>query len=643
MTQHTTILIVEDERIIARDLQQTLQELGYDAWGVASSAQEAITLASERIPDIVLMDIRLKGATDGIETAAVLRERFNVPIIFLTAHADAATLNRAKRVEPHGYLVKPVKTDELRSAIEVACYRHQMERRLQEREQWFSTTLNSIADAVIAVDLGGNVTFMNQAAELLTGTTAEKALHRPAREALRIIGEGDSPLERALRNGERVELSEAELMNLSTGTVHVVADSAAPVLDKSVHLGAVMVFRDITEQRRLRQQLELAERLASLGTMAAGVAHEINNPLTVVTGNVDYIAHELWDLQAEDKSTSAPSPHHQEQFRRIDAALVDIRSAAHRIASIVSELKAFSRPELLPTSHADVSRCIDWALRTTAREFKHRAKVVTEASPLPPVAIDETRLGQVLINLLMNAAQAIPPGNANANVVTVTAAATANAQILIEVRDTGSGIPRQDLAHIFDPFFTTKAVGVGTGLGLSICHGIVKAAGGHIEALSEEGRGTTMRVTLPVANTSKSPPASRPTNEQIVRGKLLIIDDEPAVLNVLARILRNHDVRAVADAQAALDLLDAGERFDLILTDLMMPTMSGMAFYEKVLVSHPEFARRVAFLTGGPCGSKFEAFLRTVPNRSIAKPCDAPVLRETVQRLLRAQAEGAPA
>ena len=117
MTQHTQILIVEDERIIARDLQQTLQELGYDAWGVASSAQEAITLASERIPDIVLMDIRLKGATDGIETAAVLRERFNVPIIFLTAHADAATLNRAKRVEPHGYLVKPVKTDELRSAM----------------------------------------------------------------------------------------------------------------------------------------------------------------------------------------------------------------------------------------------------------------------------------------------------------------------------------------------------------------------------------------------------------------------------------------------------------------------------------------------------------------------------------------------
>src|SRR5688572_4401634 len=145
------ILVVEDERIVAKDLQQTLIALGYDAFAIASSAEQALARATERCPDLVLMDIRIQGKRDGVETAALLRERFSVPVVYLTAHADDTTMERARQTEPHAYLLKPVKSAELRSAIEVALHRHQLEQRLRERERWFSTTLQSIADAVITV------------------------------------------------------------------------------------------------------------------------------------------------------------------------------------------------------------------------------------------------------------------------------------------------------------------------------------------------------------------------------------------------------------------------------------------------------------------------------------------------------------
>ena len=162
-----SVLIVEDERIVAIDLQQTLSRMGYDAFAIASSADEAMRRASERRPDVVLMDIRIKGDRDGVETAALMRQQFEVPIVYLTAHADDATVERAKHTEPYGYLLKPVKSAELRSVLEVSLYKHAMERKLRERERWFSTTLRSIADSVVAVDTAGNVIFMNSAARRL--------------------------------------------------------------------------------------------------------------------------------------------------------------------------------------------------------------------------------------------------------------------------------------------------------------------------------------------------------------------------------------------------------------------------------------------------------------------------------------------
>jgi PAS domain S-box-containing protein len=633
------ILIVEDEGIVARDLQETLHGLGYDAFAIASSADEAILRATERCPDLVLMDVRIKGQLDGIETAEILKRRFGVAVLFLTAHADDATLARATAIEPHGYLMKPVKSAELRSAIEVSLYRHELEKRLHERDRQFATALESVSEAVVTVDLAGKITFMNAAAEEMTGMTAAETVGRSAREILWHIDEQvtageETPLVTALREKRAVVRQEASLVNPATGAQHFINDSATPVMDDGQALGAVMVFRDVTRQKTLQRQLELADRLASLGTMAAGVAHEINNPLSVISGNAEYLAEELTRYRAQIGDAAA-STKAGGRLEDISAALADLQSAATRIGRIVSDLRAFSRPPDHTAGVANVSRCIDWAVRATSQEFRHRARLTTQMGDVPLANADESRLGQVFVNLLVNAAQSIAPGDTEHNSVAITTHTDELGRILVEVSDTGCGIPPEALGRIFDPFFTTKPAGVGTGLGLSICHGIVSSMGGELRAESEVGKGTKFVVVLPPAPAGRSETrvAVSETSRRL-RGRVLIVDDEDTVRRTVERILRDHQVVCAASARDGLAMIDSGQRFDVIFVDMMMPTMTGMDFYETLLAQEPELASRIVFFSGGAISSKMDAFLRLVANPRIEKPFETASLLDAVQRIL---------
>ena len=632
-----SVLIVEDERIVAKDLQQTLAGMGYDPFAIASSAEEAVARASERCPDVVLMDIRIKGRRDGVETAEILRQRFRVPVVYLTALADDGTIDRAKKTEPYGYLLKPVNSAALRSAIELSLYKHEMEKRLRERERWFSTTLRSVADAVITVDLAGNVSFMNPVAEQLTGVKLRDALGRPARAIVRLDPTQSSPLDQALEQGKTTQLQESELEN-GTGTNRIISDSAAPVVDEGQLLGAVMVFRDVTEQKLLQKKLELSDRLASLGTMAAGVAHELNNPLAVVVANAWLVGEEMTRLLSELREGHVPST---ETMHRLEEAVVaqsELQASASRAGRIVSDLKTFIRPAPQTQGEADVGRSIVWAIEATSHELRHRARIVTEAGDVPPVAIDEMKLGQLLVNLLLNAAHAISPGNVDANTVSVTARPAADGGVVIEVRDTGCGMAPEVLKRVFEPFFTTKPVGTGTGLGLSICHGIVASAGGDLRVESRVGEGSVFRVVLPVVRkeTWAAPSAAvEPATDRC--GRLLVIDDEETVLRAIRRILKQHDVVGTERAREALGLLEGGKSFDIIFSDLMMPDMTGMAFYEELLRTRPEDAARVVFLTGGAITAEIADFLATVPNLRLEKPFGVVALRATVQQILSAR------
>jgi two-component system, cell cycle sensor histidine kinase and response regulator CckA len=627
----SSVLIVEDERIVAADLQDTLRDLGYDAFAIASSAEEAIACASQRCPDVVLMDIRIRGTRDGIETAEILRRQFGVPVVYLTAHADDATVERAKRTEPYGYLLKPIKSAELRSAIEVCIYKHEMEQRLRERERFLSTTLESVTDAVVSIDLAGRVTFMNAVAEALTGVQAEAAVGQQAHDILRLMEETTPGSTLGGRTA-------AEPVHRRVG------DGAAPVVHDGQTVGTVMVFRDVTEQRQLQKQLELSDRLASLGTMAAGVAHEINNPLAIVVANGSFIAEELAQLQAELHDSSAPATV-AARFAETMLSLADLRTAADRIGGIVSELRAFSRPT--PSASrgvVNVLHCLEWAVRTTSHEFRQRAQLITRFGEIPAVRADEAKLGQVFINLLVNAAHSIVPGGFDRNQVVIETCTDDRGWLVVAISDTGAGIPPNTISRIFEPFFTTKALGVGTGLGLSICHGIISALGGELLVESEPGKGTTFRVRLPPAppeTAASDLDVPQLTPPGLLRGRVLVIDDETMILRALQRVLRDHELVCAASAREALAIIAKDRRFDLIFADLMMPTMTGMEFYEVLLGREPELARRVIFLCGGALSAGSADFLGSVPNLQLPKPFNVAKLLETVQQQLARHADAA--
>jgi PAS domain S-box-containing protein len=633
--KQAAVLIVEDEGIIAQNVQDLLASLGYDAFAIAATSTEAVALASERCPDVVLMDIRIKGEPDGIATAALLRERFDVPIIYLTALADEATLERAKRTEPHGYLVKPIRPADLQSAIEIALFKHAMERRLRVRERWFSTTVRSISDAIVTVDLAGKITFMNPAAETLLAIGLADAKGRSAGDVLHLLDADARPdentsLDRALRERRPVEMREAVLRD-AAGSSKVIEDSAAPVIDAGEVLGAVMVFRDVTEQKRLQKQLELADRLASLGTMAAGVAHEVNNPLSVVIANAEFVKERLGNSPREPLSNEVDD----RRIAECTMALQELSSAAGRIAQIVSDLKDFSPPQRLAPGSVAVRDAVEWAIRSTAHELRHRARVVTRLGEVPRVDADETRLGQVLVNLLINAAHAIAPGAAASNEVSIATRTDDEGRVVIQVTDTGSGMPPEVLKRIFEPFFTTKAVGVGTGLGLSICHGIVASMGGRLDVESQVGKGSTFFIRLPASvNQARRASSLPPLGDSKLRGRLLVIDDEDSVLRVIARVLEDHEIVSKQSPQTALELLQSDDRFDVIFCDLMMPNMTGMDFYEDLLRLRAPLARRVVFLTGGALTERAAAFLGAVPNQYLEKPFNVQGLRSLVQQIL---------
>ncbi|HEX8819564.1 MAG TPA: ATP-binding protein [Archangium sp.] len=397
----------------------------------------------------------------------------------------------------------------------------------------------------------------------------------------------------------------------------------------------VSMFPDITERKQMQARLLLSDRMASVGTLAAGVAHEINNPLAYVTANLGYVHEEMARLL---EGPPAPTT-----LKSVCTALTEALHGADRVQTIVGDLKTFSREtretQQDPLRAVDVKKVLESTLNLAAAEIRHRARLVKDYGDVPPVRGNDSRLGQVFLNLLVNAAQAIPAdGDADHHEIRLITRMAPSGYVSVEVTDTGAGIAPELMGRIFDPFFTTKPVGVGTGLGLSICHNLIGAMGGELHVHSDLGRGTTFQVLLPVATTPLEEPAPeqpRPMTLTGPRGRVLVIDDEPMLCSALERILRpHHDVVLTTLAAEALPRLEAGERFDLILCDLMMPRMNGMDFHAALQRLRPELSGRVIFLTGGAFTPQAKEFLARVPNRRVDKPFNARALLAVTREVL---------
>ena len=514
-----TILVVEDERLVAADLQRTLQALGYRVPVTVASGEEALVQADKHRPQLVLMDIHLKGALDGIATARLLHQRLQTPVVFLTAYGDEDHVRRAKDAHPFGYLLKPFNERELRSTIEVALHKHAAERELRAQRRWYSATLRAIGDAVLTADAQGRVSLLNAAAERLTGWAELEALGRPVGEVLRLVREqGRAPVEGlvegVLGGGAGGEAAgpllllgrEGAEVPVDATVSPIPSDATAAGAGGAASEGAVVVFRDVGPQRRMQQQLALNDRLIALGTLAAGVAHEINNPLSYAHHNLAFLQRELGALRGAGAAAPVPGPEVLEEWRE---AVGDLREGMTRIQRIVEDLRVFGRVEHSEEPEPlDVNVALERALKLTHHTLESRALVERAVGAgLPRVRGVEGRLTQVFVNLLVNAAQALPAGPRGQNRVRVASRRVGD-WVEVAVRDNGPGIPEDVRRHIFEPFFTTKAVGQGSGLGLSISHGIVTRLGGRLEVESEPGRGAEFRVLLPAVDAA--PAAPRP-------------------------------------------------------------------------------------------------------------------------------------
>jgi len=401
----------------------------------------------------------------------------------------------------------------------------------------------------------------------------------------------------------------------------------------AVDIGGEQYFfsigRDVTDQVRAQAQLMVSDRMASVGALAAGVAHEINNPLAAVLANLDFAVKDADQIASEFGSSLRVS--------ELQESLRDAREAADRVRQIVKDLKIFSRAEEDKRGAVDVQRVMESSLRMAWNEIRHRARLVKHYGVVPMVDANESRLGQVFLNLVVNAAQAIPDGHADTNQITVTTRTDARGRVVAEIRDSGPGIAPEVLKQLFTPFFTTKPAGVGTGLGLTICQRIIHGLGGEITVESKLGEGTLVRVLLPASSAAASEELpARLVRPPIRRGRVLLIDDDLMIGSAVRRTLASeHEVLALTQAQEALRRIAAGERFDVILCDLMMPLMTGVEFYQQLSTLDPEQAERVVFLTGGAFTANSRAFLDEVPNARMEKPFEVQNLRALVNDRIR--------
>ncbi len=534
----TKILIVEDQGIEALDIQHRLSNLGYRTPEIAFSGEEAVKKAQETCPDLVLMDIMLGGEMDGVMAARQIQACCGIPVIYLTANANEDTIQRAKMTHPYGYIVKPFKERELYIAIDMALYKHRMEKKLRESEEWFAITLKSIGDAAIATDKNGLITFMNVIAEDLTGWKMEDARNKKLTDIFRIINKDtrktvENPAARVMLEGTVVGLANHTLLISKDGTEIPIDDSAAPIKDERGNIiGVILVFRDVTEREQAEAELyraydelerRVAERTADLeatnrqlkqeieqrklaeerlqeknielenANMAkdrflANMSHELRTPLNAIIGFTGSLLMKLpGPLTAEQES----------QLRNISISSKHLLLLINDILDLakIESGKVELNPE--PVSCRSVLKEITDTLGNIA-DGKGLKLICDFTGQDVIVHTDRRALSQILLNLVSNAIKFTEKGEIRIKLGRFCD--SSSRRVEFSVTDTGIGIKSEDKIKLFQAFTQVDPFGShrheGTGLGLHLSKKLAELLGGHIIFQSEFGKGSIFTLVI---------------------------------------------------------------------------------------------------------------------------------------------------
>lgn len=622
------ILVVEDEGLIAADIQRRLERLGYPMPAIASSGTEALRCARSTPFDLVLMDIRLKGDMDGIVTAQALKSELDTPVVYITAHADHETIDRAKLTEPLGYILKPITDGDLRSAVQIALYKAGMERRLRTSEAWLSTTLRSVGEGIVATDTSGEIVCMNPVAEHLTGWSAADAFGSPLMDVLGLFEESQS---QPARN-PIFDLFAGESRNYTlvskTGVRKTVEVECSENCSEADLLGSIVVVRDISRRKEMESRLIQSQRMEAVANLAGGLAHDFNNQLMVILGYAEELCAGL-------------SGDQWEQAR-------EIQQAASIASSITAQLLTLSRRDVPRLKVININEVICEVQPLISRSLGKNRTLATEiGSPLGFVRGDRNQIKQVLLNLALNARDAMPSGGElrmEISTLEVDAESPAGRlnrpgpYVRLLVSDTGEGMDQATLSRIFEPLFTTKAAGFGTGLGLSIVHSIIVQSGGYISARSEIGKGTSFEILLPCIGTFRGigeiSGSGKPAGEDPVP-TVLLVEDEDSVRRLMQKFLERegYQLLEARNAQEAEDLAEVYEEpIHVLVTDVVMPGMAGPELAERLAPLRPDM--KVLFVSGYRHDTLEHQGLFKRDLNLLPKPFPATELLRRVQMLL---------
>jgi PAS domain S-box-containing protein len=606
------------------------------------------SLLGKRLPDIIYPDDekRARAAFDAVLAGKEMEE------LEYRVLGDDGRIHWLAHTTAHNTDSEGVVT--IQSSIREITERKQRAKQLQESQERLAAIFDSVTEGIIIGDpTDRQLVMANRSMGEMLGYRVDELVQLRLDDIYPAIRLERSHATFAKQLSGDLDVAEDVPLQRKDGSQVHVDISLAPVRfgDRPLLLACL---RDVSERRQLKSALAQADRLSNMGMLAAGVAHEINNPLSYVLYNLESVSDDLsrvldavcsWRTRLENRfGPDAVAATVGDAGARMNASVLrDIRErfsdalgGAVRIREIARGLGRFSRVEEDRLVSVELREVIEVALNLSFNEIKYRARVVKEYGLVPMLTASEGRLAQVFLNLFINAAHAIEEGNVEQNEIRVRTWFE-RGMACTEIRDTGKGMDGDQLDQVFDPFFTTKEVGVGSGLGLPISNGIIQGYGGTIDVESKLGEGTSFFVRIPIHSEETVSVVTEPIarDEGATQGRLLIVDDDAAIRATMVRMLKRHEIVQAEDGGVARQILEGDQTFDAILCDMMMPNVSGMDLHAWLGEAYPDLARRLVFVTGGAYTPRAREYLSKVDNIRLDKPFDAANFKKIVGSVIR--------
>jgi PAS domain S-box-containing protein len=614
-----------------RDLQGTLRiyqtvAVPSTGWRFHVGADEAAVLADARRLQTRQLLIILGGLIAMLTVALFTYRRVSKPIEQLSAAVRSSSAETPPApVAVGGPAEVAVLGENVNGLIESVGRELRDRLDAQARERRLAAIVESSGDAIIGKTLDGTITSWNAGAERLYGYTAAEVLGRPISMLIHPDRPDELPMIlQRLSRGESIEHYETTRVAKGGGERHV-SLTISPIRDNGTIVGASTIARDITDHRRLEEQLRQSQKMEAIGSLAAGIAHDFNNILMVIQ-TCSSLALE----QVEDEEV-------REDLLQIDAA-------AERAAELTHQLLAYSRQQVLRPEMTDLNEAVEETVGLVQRLIGEDVEISVDlADPAPSIVVDRSQLVQLILNLAVNARDAMPDGGTlmirtsevdlDANYVGRHVEVAPGRHALLQVVDSGVGMDEETRQRVFDPFFTTKEAG--HGLGLATVYGVVKQSGGHIWLYSEPGIGTTFKIYLPSSGAGL-PPAEAPRDIGSLEGRetILVVEDDDALRPLVGKILRSYGYTVLeADgASSALEIGAAHEAIDFLLTDVVMPGVNGRELAQRLMAERPSL--KVLFTSGYPADRILRHGVSQVGSDYIEKPYRPDELARKIREIL---------